>query len=201
MEEKVTIKLLPVSKLVGNNGQIPGVPKNPRFIRDEKYDKLVESIKQDPAMFSLRELWVYAIDGGKYVVLNGNQRLKATKELGYKKAPCKIIPGGTAPNKLRAFVQKANKHYGEYDFDMLVNEWDAGELEEWGVDTSSWVVSEQDFDGSNAEVNVGDFDEEMSLTISLTQEQMQFVKEALSGYGNTYEAAVLNLLGYNEKQR
>ena len=83
--------MLKLSQLEANKGQIAGLPKNPRIIKDEKFKKLVKSIEDNPEMTSLREILVF-LHNDKYVVIGGNMRLKALKELGYKEAPCKIIP-------------------------------------------------------------------------------------------------------------
>ena len=83
--------ILELSKLKENNGQIEGLPKNPRIIKDENYKKLLKSIKDNPEMTSLREILVFP-HNEEYVVIGGNMRLKALMELGYKEVPCKIIP-------------------------------------------------------------------------------------------------------------
>lgn len=84
-------------------------------------------------MLELRELLVYPFND-KYVVLGGNMRLRALKELGYTEADVKVIPKDLPAKKLRAIVQKDNKDYGTNDMDILANEWDVEELDEWGVD-------------------------------------------------------------------
>lgn len=125
------------SKLVPNTGQIEGLPKNPRFIRDEKYSALVRSIQDDPEMLELRELIVYPLRG-KYVVIAGNMRLRAIKEIGHEKAPCKVLDEVTPLQKLKAFAVKDNVPFGEHDWDALANEWDAGELADWGLDVPDY---------------------------------------------------------------
>ncbi len=84
------------SFLLLNSGQIEGLPKNPRFIRDERFNALKKSIGDAPEMLSLRELIVYPFNG-KYVVIGGNMRLRACKDLGYKELPCKILDVDTLP--------------------------------------------------------------------------------------------------------
>lgn len=122
-----------ITKLVGNTGQIEGLPKNPRIIRDEKFRKLVKSIQDDPEMLELRELLVIPHDK-QYVVIAGNMRLRAMIECGHKEAPCKVLDKATPPEKLRAYAAKDNVGFGEWDYDQLANEWDAGDLEDWGLD-------------------------------------------------------------------
>lgn len=126
---------IPVGKLEPNRGQIPEVPENPRIIKNGKFRKLMLSIKEDPGILSLRELVVYPIQSGKkFVVVGGNMRLKACLELGYKTLPCKVLSPQVSPAQLRAFIMKDNVSFGEYDFDLLANQWDPGDLEHWGVE-------------------------------------------------------------------
>lgn len=126
--------LLPLSKLKTNNGQIEGLPKNPRVLRDEKFEKLKKSIEENPEMLGLRELLVYPMDDGTFVIIGGNMRYRAMLDLKYKEAPCKIIDAGTPVERLRAYTIKDNNNYGDWDFDMLANEWDLDELNSWGLD-------------------------------------------------------------------
>jgi ParB-like chromosome segregation protein Spo0J len=118
---------------VGNTGQIEGLPKNPRIIRDEKFAKLKKSIEDDPEMLELRELLVYP-HGDRYVVIGGNMRLRAMIECGHREAPCKVLDKSTPVAKLRAYATKDNVPFGEFDWDALANEWDAAELSDWGLD-------------------------------------------------------------------
>lgn len=80
----------------------------------------------------MRELVVVPYND-KYVVLGGNMRLRACRELGYKSLPCKVYPADTDAKVLRHFVLVDNKAYGEDDWDALANEWDEAELAEWGI--------------------------------------------------------------------
>lgn len=125
--------MLKLSKLEANKGQIDGLPKNPRIIKDEKFKKLIKSIEENPEMTSLREILVYPYNG-KYVVIGGNMRLKAMKELGYKEAPCKVIPEDATIEQLKAYTIKDNSGFGEWDFDMLSNEWDLQLLQDCAID-------------------------------------------------------------------
>jgi 16S rRNA G966 N2-methylase RsmD len=125
--------ILPLSRLEVNKGQISSVPKNPRFIRDDRYKKLKGSIQEDPEMLALRELLVFE-HAGKYVIIGGNMRYRALKELGYTETVCKIMPSETPIEKIKAITIKDNSGFGEWDFDMLANEWDIEDLNKWGVD-------------------------------------------------------------------
>lgn len=127
------IKTIKIKDLQTNDGQIEGLPKNPRQIRDHRYEKLKKSIEDAPEMLQLRELLVYP-HGGKFVIIGGNMRYRACKEIGYKELPCKVLDADTTPEKLREYAIKDNESFGQYDWDILANEWDADEVEGWGVE-------------------------------------------------------------------
>ena len=99
-------------------------PNNPRQIKDDKFKKLVQSIKDFPEMLSLRPIVV----NDEMVVLGGNMRLKACKEAGLKEVPI-IKASELNEDQQREFIIKDNVGFGEWDWDTLANEWDAVELE------------------------------------------------------------------------
>ena len=121
-------KNIDVSLIEVNNGQIEGVPANPRAIKKNKFNKLVKSIEENPEMLDLRELLVYPLDG-KYIIIGGNMRYEACKKIGYKEIPCKVLPEETPVENLRAYILRDNASYGEWDFDLLANEWELEEME------------------------------------------------------------------------
>ena len=114
---------IPIKSLKRNTGQIPGVPKNPRIIKDNNFKKLKDSIVQDPEMLELREIIAYK-QGDDYIIIGGNMRFEALKALNFEKAKCKVITGETTPEQLKRIILKDNSAYGEWDFDELANEWD-----------------------------------------------------------------------------
>jgi len=132
---KYTLEVIQINKLKNNTGQIPGVPKNPRFIKDDNYAKLKQSIVDDPEMIKLREIIAYKHDN-QLVVIAGNMRLRACKDLGYTEVPVKIVED-LEPERIRAIIIKDNVDYGSNDYDLLANEWDMVELEEWGMELPS----------------------------------------------------------------
>lgn len=140
MAETTNIK---ISQIEVNKGQIEGLPKNPRFVKDEKFKKLVKSIEENPEMLGYRELLVYP-HGGKYIVIGGNMRLRACKELGYKEVPCKVLPQDTTIEQLKAYTIKDNSGFGEWDFDLLANEWDVNDLSDWGLDLNFGEANDED---------------------------------------------------------
>jgi hypothetical protein len=127
------VQKISITKLETNKGQVEGLPKNPRLIKDEKFKQLVQSIKDDPEMLDLRECIVYPFEK-KFVVIGGNMRLEACKELKHTDVPCKVLEKDTPVGKLRAYAIKDNVSYGENDWELLANDWDTNELMEWGMD-------------------------------------------------------------------
>lgn len=104
-------------------------PKNPRLIKDDKFKKLVKSIQDFPQMLELRPI---VVDENN-IVLGGNMRLKACKEAGLKEVFIVRAENLTEEQK-DEFIVKDNVGFGEWDWDMLANEWDTEKLDEWGLD-------------------------------------------------------------------
>ncbi len=104
-------------------------PNNPRVIKDDKFSKLVKSIKEFPKMLEIRPIVV----NDDMIVLGGNMRLKACKEAGLKEVPI-IKASELTEDEQRQFIIKDNVSGGEWEWEMLTNEWDVEQLEDWGVD-------------------------------------------------------------------
>jgi len=116
-------------------------PNNPRLIKDDKFKKLVKSIKEFPQMLELRPIVV----NDDMVVLGGNMRLKACKEAGLKEVPI-IKASDLTEEQQKEFIVKDNVGFGEWDWDILANEWDAEELGDWGLDLPFQNIEEPNFD-------------------------------------------------------
>ena len=119
-------------KLV-NIKEVKPNPKNPRVIKDGKFQKLVKSIQEFPDMLNKRPLIVFTDVDGKYCVLGGNMRLKALNELKFKEIPVIVADEWTEEQK-NEFLIKDNVGFGEWDWDSLANEWDVEKLDDWGLD-------------------------------------------------------------------
>jgi hypothetical protein len=104
-------------------------PNNPRTIKDDKFAKLVKSIKEFPEMLNLRPIVV----NDDMIVLGGNMRLKACKEAGLKEVPI-IKASNLTEQQQKEFIIKDNIGFGDWDWDSLANEWESDELAEWGLD-------------------------------------------------------------------
>lgn len=117
-------------------------PKNPRFIRDDKFRKLKDSLQTFPKMMALRPI---VVDQSN-VIQGGNMRFRALKDLGYKDIPDQWVVKAEdlTPEEWRRFVVEDNASFGEWDFDALSAEYDAAELDAFGVDIPSFGEVEED---------------------------------------------------------
>ena len=116
------MKHVPISSVIPNK-------TNPRFIKDDKFKKLVQSIKDFPQMLELRPIVV----DSEMVVLGGNMRLKACQAAGITEVPI-IVADQLTPEQQAEFIIKDNVGFGEWDWDILANEWDMQDLQDWGLD-------------------------------------------------------------------
>ena len=125
-----------------NLSKLKANPSNPRVLRDEKFAKLKQSIQNFPDMLNYRAIVAVTDTDGKFMVLGGNMRLRALQDLGIKEAPVMLADHWTEEQR-REFTIKDNVGFGEWDWDQLANEWDAGELSDWGLDVPK-VAEEAD---------------------------------------------------------
>ena len=123
--------------------QIKLNPKNPRVIKDDKFKKLCKSIEEFPEMLEKRPLVCFTDTDGKFVVLGGNMRLKASKEVGLKELPILLADDWTEEQK-NEFLIKDNVGFGEWDWDELQSDWDTEQLEGWGLDVPITLDDETD---------------------------------------------------------
>ena len=126
-----------------NEGQIVGIPKNPRYLKGEEHDKLKKSLKDSPELLQYKPLMVYAIEDGKFVVICGNMRLRICQELhnegveGFDALPCFVLNKDVPIAKIKEYAIKDNVQAGNWDWDELANgDWEVDELQDWGVDCS-----------------------------------------------------------------
>jgi hypothetical protein len=167
-------------------------PKNPRIIKDGKFQKLVKSIQEFPDMLNKRPLVVFTDVDNKYVVLGGNMRLKALNELKYKEIPVIVADEWTEEQKAE-FLIKDNVGFGEWDWDSLVSEWDNEKLEDWGLDIPNF--NNVDYSEKNEEIDIDNLDETMTIKLNFTETEYWTVKQQLSEIAATPEQAIWKLLG------
>lgn len=131
---------------------------NPRILKDDKFKKLVKSIKDFPEMLEIRPIVV----NNEMMVLGGNMRLRAIQEIGLKEVPV-IKAENLTEEQQREFLIKDNVGFGEWDWDALANDWNPEELNEWGLDVpliNNLEAEEDDFDvpedGIETDIVLGD---------------------------------------------
>jgi hypothetical protein len=132
-------------------------PKNPRLIKDDKFKKLVKSIQDFPQMLEIRPI---VVDENN-IVLGGNMRLKACKEAGLKEVFIVKADNLTEQQK-DEFIVKDNVGFGEWDWDILANEWDAELLNDWGLfvpemptEVDYSILDDEDLDGELSDMADG----------------------------------------------
>jgi hypothetical protein len=162
-------------------------PNNPRLIKDDKFHKLVQSIKDFPEMLEKRPIVVNT----DMVVLGGNMRLKACKEAGLKEIP--VMIADWTEEQQREFIVKDNVGFGDWNYDDLANEWNTQELEKWGMDT--WQNMD-DIDTSD-EFSLPDGDKEpfQQMTFTLADEQATIIQNAISDMKATDEYKYAETMG------
>ena len=185
-----------ISKLKGN-------PSNPRIIKNDKFKKLVKSIKEFPEMLKLRPIVV----DENYMVLGGNMRLKASKEAGLKEVWIEVAEGLTEEQK-KEFIVKDNVGFGEWEWDMLANEWDSVKLADWGLgvwQSEDSVSNEKDYSINSLDEKLGRFlDAKIkNITIPFETEEFSMVVQKLEILLDRYKCQDYRALIYkiieNEK--
>jgi ParB-like chromosome segregation protein Spo0J len=149
------IEIIKLSKLKRN-------PANPRILKDDKFAKLTQSIKDFPQMLEIRPIVV----NDDMVVLGGNMRLKACKEAGLKEVPV-IKVNDLTEEQQREFIIKDNVGFGEWDWDLLANDWEIELLKDWGLD----IPIEDD----DEEKEIDDLSDDIGLSLRL---EIEFTSES-----------------------
>ena len=141
LNELGTKEVINIMCLELNEGQIVGIPKNPRYLKGEEHDKLKKSLKDSPELLQYKPLMVYAMEGGKFVVICGNMRLRICQELhnegveGFDALPCFELNKDVPIAKIKEYAIKDNVQAGNWDWEELANgDWEVEDLQEWGVD-------------------------------------------------------------------
>ena len=168
-------------------------PNNPRIIRDDKFEKLVRSIKEFPQMLDKRPIVV----NGDMIVLGGNMRLKACIAAGLKEVPV-IVADDWTEEQQRQFIIKDNVSGGEWDWAALANEWDKEELNDWGLDVPGIDYGvEMDGDALGTDFTLPDGDKApfQQMTFTLADEQATAIKNAIDDIKKTEEYKYAETMG------
>ena len=163
-------------------------PNNPRIIKDDKFAKLVQSIKEFPEMLELRPI---VIDEDN-MVLGGNMRLKACIEAGLTDVPVKVAT--LTEEQKKEFIIKDNVGFGEWEWDTLANEWDVDQLEEWGLDVGGFNVNAEDMTDKFS-LPDGDKAPFQQMTFTLADEQAEQIKNAIADIKETDEYKYAETMG------
>lgn len=188
VKERISLSCLEL-----NEGQIVGIPKNPRYLKGEEHDKLKKSLKDSPELLQYKPLMVYAAEGGKFVVICGNMRLRICQELhnegveGFDALPCFVLNKDVSIAKIKEYAIKDNVQAGNWDWDELANgDWEVDDLQDWGVDCSFLTESEDADNLEKKEKEENDYSDEIVSEYKLevdckNEETLQALYEELTG--------------------
>ena len=193
-------QMIDITKLEYNEGQIEGLSKNPRYLKESEHDKLKKSLTDSPEFLEYKPLMVYAMDNGNYVTICGNMRLRVANELRidghseFDTIPCVVLKSDTPIEKIKEYAIKDNVQAGNWDWDELANgEWETDDLQDWGVDCSFLNTDEDDTDidelfedAQNTESKVKD----IKLSVHIPQEledKVDEIKEIIKSSVSEYE--------------
>ena len=164
-----------ITRLEYNDGQLEGISKNPRYLKESERDKLKKSLTDSPEFLEYKPLMVYAMDNGNYVTICGNMRLRVANELRldghseFDTIPCVVLKADTPIEKIKEYAIKDNVQAGNWDWDELANgEWEVEDLDEWGVNTSFLNAGESDADTLDGLFDTEDDKEEKTKDLKIT---------------------------------
>lgn len=159
-------------------------PANPRLIKDDKFKKLVQSLKDFPEMAEVREVVINKDN----MILGGNMRYRAMKEAGWKEIPVRVVDW--PEDKQKQFIIKDNIAGGEWDWDILANQWDTEELASWGLDFPDYhSINTDSLDDLEefAQELIGDEFYHLNLSFKTEEELNDFLKQNNITLGNNYK--------------
>ena len=166
-------------------------PNNPRIIRNEKFEKLKQSIEEFPEMMELRPIVIDETN----TIIGGNMRFRALQELGKKEVPNNWIKKASelTEDQKKRFVITDNASFGEWEWEAIKSDWDLDFVADWGVDIPE-LEPEINYGNKNQEINPDDFEDEMVIKLKYTADDYEKVKTELQKIAVTPEQAVWNLL-------
>ncbi len=184
-----------IDSLEFNDGQLQGVNKNPRYITEEEFAGLKKSLSNSPEFLEYKPLMVYLLKTGNYIVICGNMRLRASKDLlgsgdeRFAKLPCFVLDSDTPIQKVKEYAIRDNTQAGKWDWDELANgDWNVNELQEWGVDCSFLADADEptdDGDTGKPKPNEKDYSDDIKTGFKLevdckNEDTLQQLYEELS---------------------
>ena len=183
--------------------EIKELPNNPRTISKEDFDRLKDSIIDNPEYFEGRPL-ILSDRTGELVVLAGNQRLRAAKAVGLKEVPTIVLPGLTE-EKEKEIIIRDKVSNGRWDMELLANDFDLQDLADWGVDVNidaefgnikdrSEELGEDEINqilDSTGEINLSEMNDNVLLTVRLPEEKYEVTVKAMREYDKNIGLVVL----------
>lgn len=179
-------KTLNISQIEPNNGQLKGIPRNPRKWSTRELDKLKRSLIETPELAEVRPPLV-AKKGETYICIGGNMRLEALKEAGKEEVVCAVLPKGLGTKTIKEIAIKDNSNFGAWDMDALANEWSVYPLADWGLPVYDMPEETHDADAQPV-------DDRDTIEIKLSPDEFNFVSQKLHAIAPSAEEAVLKLL-------
>ena len=182
------VQVIPISKIIPN-------PDNPRTVTDDKFKKLVKSLTDFPEMLEKRPLICVTTASGKYMVLGGNQRLKAAQKANIKQLPV-LLADEWSEAQRNEFIVKDNIGYGDWDWELLKTSWNEGQLIEWGLEMpeAGTQLSEDElasfFEDDNTEK-----EQMFKIVLEYTEDDYNAVVDALKNHTGSKEQIFAKLLG------
>lgn len=183
--------------------EIKELPNNPRTITKEDFDRLKDSIIDNPEYFEGRPL-ILSNRTGELVVLAGNQRLRAAKAVGLKEVPTIVLPNLTE-EKEKEIIIRDNVSNGRWDMELLANDFDLQDLADWGVDVNidaefgnikdrSEELGEDEINqilDSTGEIELSEMNDNIILTVRLPEEKYEVTVKAMREYDKNIGLVVL----------
>lgn len=184
-------------------GDIKELPNNPRTITKEDFDRLKNSIIDNPEYFEGRPL-ILSDRTGELVVLAGNQRLRAAKAVGMKEVPTIVLPNLTE-EKEKEIVIRDNVSNGRWDMDLLANDFDLQDLADWGVEVNidaefgnvkdrSEELGEDEITqilDSTGEIELSEMNDNIILTVRMPEDKYEVTVKAMREYDKNIGLVVL----------
>jgi len=169
--------------------ELTNLENNPRYIKDDRFQKLCDGLTQSPELFLMRPCLVNEREG-KLVVYAGNMRLKAAKTLKWKEVPC--IVSELPIEKEKELTIRDNVELGNFDWDIIANEFADLNLADFGLDVPNFDLT--DYSEKNKEVDIDSLETELTISLKYTQDDYDFVIEKLSKLGGSKEKIIFNLI-------
>ncbi|MDY5968638.1 MAG: ParB N-terminal domain-containing protein [Bacteroidales bacterium] len=184
----IIMKKLPLSLIDINDGQVEGLPRNPRTWTYTEIENLKKSIEETPELLEARGIIVYPY-GERFVAIGGNMRLTALRSLGRENAPCLVLPADLTIDKLKEIAIKDNGSFGQWDEQLLVEDWSGIPFEEWGI-----TLYDDEPEVTEDEPKKKEDDGKTDFKIVLEAREFDFVNQRLREINDVPEQAFLQLI-------